>query len=344
MDGKYIYGITTGINETALDISGLFSHPVYTIAHQGLSCVVSDYSGQDFNSVPAKELIRHLLAHQVVVECVMEEHTVLPVKFGTVFASDDEVRDLLSVGYAQFWDGLAWIQDKTEVEVAVTWNAGQPPHETDIVSPATPSGKDVTITSGQQDAGECTHPIQVAKSSKKNRQSNYRERMLEFLRPVVIDAQPNTLISDKIVTNISFLIEKTRLEEFNHRVRQLDDLFRDQICFRTIGPLPPYNFATVEIIKLRPEEVEAAKKLLRLSRVTSASEVSKAYRIAAETHLDHMQDSGPAKRHLARLRQASDLLTAYCRGRAESGNSFLINVSRSLNKKLKHFHFAETGA
>ena len=126
MYDKYIYGIIDSSNETALGISGLgnFS-PVYTIAHRNLSCIVSDYPERDFGSMSKEEVVRGLLAHQVVVEHVMKKHTVLPVKFGTVLATPDEVQELLSRGRQQFVDTLGWIHDKVEVEVAATWDTEQ---------------------------------------------------------------------------------------------------------------------------------------------------------------------------------------------------------------------------
>jgi len=110
MYGKYIYGIIDSSSETDFNISGLNgSSPVYSIAHEDLSCVVSNYSGEEFNSMSEEEVVRSLLAHQVAVEHVMREHTVLPVKFGTVLTTSDEVRSLLSQGHTRFVDALTWI-------------------------------------------------------------------------------------------------------------------------------------------------------------------------------------------------------------------------------------------
>ena len=118
MDGKYIYGIISTRQETALGIPGMDgSSPVFTIAHHGLGGVASDHSGKEFASMAKEEVIRCLLGHQLVVEHLMREHTVLPVKFGTILATSKEVRGLLSQGHQQFTEALAWIQDKVEVEV-----------------------------------------------------------------------------------------------------------------------------------------------------------------------------------------------------------------------------------
>lgn len=308
MYGKYIYGIIIGGGNATLGVRGVGGASlVYTIAHQGLSCVVSNYSGKKFSSMSKGELAQCLLAHQAVVEKVMKRHTVLPVKFGTVLATSDEVCDLLSQGYSQFSLTLLWMQDKVEVEVAATWDREQ--------------------------------------ASMGQRRDSYLERIIGFLKPVSIEVQPNAPASDEMVMSVAFLVEGANLEVFDSRVRQLNDLFYNQINLHIIGPLPPYSFATVEVAKPSPEKMEEARQFLGLGEVISELEVRKAYRhLVAETHPDRRSGGELTKTRSAELRRASDLLIAHCRGQAESGGSFLINIRRSRSDEIQPPHLVEVGA
>jgi hypothetical protein len=342
MYGEYIYGIIDSSNETTWDIPGVDgSSPVDTIAYQDLSCVVSDYFGEEFGALSKEEVVRGLLAYQVVVEHIMKKHTVLPVKFGTVLATSEEVQELLSRGRQQFVDTLGWIHDKVEVEVAATWDTEQVLREIST-EPEIMRARDVTASGpGQRSLEDRIRLGQMVKASMDRRRDSYRERMISFLKPVVVDVQPNALVSDEMVMNVAFLVERANEEEFDSRVRQLNDLFHDQINFRIIGPLPPYSFATVEVTKLSPEKIEEARQLLGLGENTSEAEVRRAYRhLAAETHPDRKPGDEMAKVQFAKLRQTSDLLIAYCQGQAESGGSLLINIRRLKNEYL---HFVETG-
>ena len=319
--------------------------PVYTMAHQGLSCVVSDYRGREFGSMSKEEVVHCLLSHQVVVEHVMTEHTVLPVKFGTLLATSDEVRDLLAQGYHQFIDALAWFQDKVEVEVAATWDTGQVLQEISNEDDIVRAREAIASRPGQQTLDERIHLGQMVKASMDRRRDSYRERMIDFLKPLAIDVQPNALVSDQMVMNVAFLVEKANQEQFDARVTQLNDIFHDQIDFRIIGPLPPYSFATVEIARPSPEKMEEARQLLHLGEVISEPEVRRAYRqLAAETHPDRKPGDELAKARFTKLRQASDLLIAYCRGQAESGGSLLINIRRLRDEEVQHLRFAEIGS
>ena len=346
MEGKYIYGIISTSDDTTLDISGLgSSSPVYTMANQGISCILSDYSGREFGSMSKEEVVRCLFAHQMVVEHVMREHCVLPMKFGTILATSDEVRDLLSQGHQQFEDALAWIQDKVEVEAVATWDTGQVLREISNEEDLVRARVAIASKRAQQTLEERIHLGQMVKASMDRRRESYRERMMSFLEPVAVDVQPNALVSDAMVMNVAFLVERANQEEFDCQVRHLNDLFHDQIDFRIIGPLPPYSFATVEVTRPSPEKIEEAKQLLHLGDTPSEPEVRKAYRrLAAETHPDHNRGSDMAKSHFVKLRQAADLLIAYCRGQAESGGSFSINIKRPKVDEVQHLRFVETGS
>jgi hypothetical protein len=340
---KYIYGVIRGGEEAAWDISGVGdSGPICVITWQGLSCLVSDYPGKELGSLSKEEIIRFLLSHQTVVEHVMREHAVLPMKFGTMLASSDEVHELLSQGRQQFVDTLAWIQDKVEVEVAATWDTERVLREIST-EPEIMRARDVAASGPEQSSLEDRIRLgKMVKVSMDRRRDSCRKRMVEFLKPVAVDVQPNALVSDEMVMNVAFLVERANQEEFDSRVRQLNELFHDQINFRIIGPLPPYSFATVEVARLSPEKIREARQLLGLGENTSEAEVREAYRrLAAENHPDRRPPGNElTKVQFAQLRRAAGLLITYCRGQAESGGSLLINIRRLKNEYL---HFVETG-
>jgi hypothetical protein len=344
MYGKYIYGIIDNSNEADFNISGLNgSSSVYSIAHEDLSCVVSDYFGEELSSMSKEEVVRFLLAHQVVVERVMKGCTVLPVKFGTVLTTSDEARSLLSQGYSQFVDALAWIQDKVEIEVAATWDMKQ------ILQEISTEPEIFLASKAIAGKGAQTHQEQIGlgrmvKASMDKRRSGYRERMINFLMSVAVDVQPNALVSDEMVMNVAFLVEKANQEEFDSCVKQLDDFFHNQINFRVIGPLPPYTFATVEVTRPSLEKIEEARQLLHLGEAFSEMGVRKAYRhLAAQSHPDYSPGDETTKAQFAKLHQASELLIAYCRGQGESDGNLLINIRRLRNEEVEHLSFAGTG-
>lgn len=345
MDGKYIYGIIkTGTGNCASGITGVAaSSPVHLISHKDLSCVLSDYSGAEFGSVSREEVFRRLVAHQTVVEHVMKKYAVLPVKFGTLLTTTEEVRQLLAQGYSQFVEALAWFHDKVELEVAATWDMQQVLREISSTEEII-KAREATVKTGRQQTVEQRIRLgQMVKGSVDRYRENYRERMISFLKPTVIDAQSNILVSDELVMNVAFLVEKVRLQEFNNRVSELNDLFHNQFNFRLIGPMPPYSFTTIEVTRLNQQVLEEARQLLCMDGTISESGVRKAYRhLAAETHPDCQNGDTLAKAKFIKLRRAAELLIDYCRKQSESDNGLLINIKCSRVEDIQHFHFAET--
>jgi hypothetical protein len=321
MYGKYVYGISLGSGDAILGVKGLAGNsPVYLIAHEGLSGVVSDYNGGDFDSMSKEELARCLLTHQVVVEQVVKKHPVLPMKFGTVLATADEVGELLALGQPQFFLTLLWIQDKVELEVVSSSAGGQVIEENGAVPETLPAEEPL--------------PPEGLKLSKTQRRQSYLERMIGFLQPVSVDVQPHPQSQGGGVMSVAFLVDRANLDDFNERIKQLNALFYNQIDFQAVGPLPPYSFATVEVNKPSREGIDEAKRLLNLSEVAGEVEVRQAYhRLAAEA------GAPPAE-----LRRASDLLVAYCRGKPEKEGRLLISIRRSRSDEVQPLRLVEVGS
>ena len=64
----------------------------------------------------------NVLAHQRVNETVMREHTVLPMSFGTVFKTRDDVTAFLKSAYRAFSDVLDKMENKLEFGLKVLWD------------------------------------------------------------------------------------------------------------------------------------------------------------------------------------------------------------------------------
>ena len=354
MSHSYLYGIVEGASGAVLGFPGAGSaSPVRMVESDGLACVVSDHGGGDLRTLPREELVRRLLAHQQVVERVMQDHTVLPVKFGTVLDNAQEVLDLLSQGRSEFAGALASIRDKVEIEVAATWDTSRILEEISRDEEVV-CARQAIIRKGQPTVEDRLRLGEMVKACIDDRRDSYRERMVSFLRPRSVDVVPNALVSDEMVMNVAFLVERARQHEFDAAVHQLDEIFQNEIAFRVIGPLPPYSFSTVEITRLTPEQIEEARQALHLGEVLSGTEVRKAYRrLAAEEQRNRRPGDRTANGQFSRLRRASDLLLRYCRAQKDAKRSqrgvgassrdggclFLIDIGRTRSDEVEPARF-----
>jgi hypothetical protein len=86
--GKYVYCIIKSRQPLEFGRIGIGPAPsrVLTIHHRDLAAVVSDTPLGVLD--PTRD---NVLAHQRVNETVMREHTVIPMSFGTVFKTSDDI-------------------------------------------------------------------------------------------------------------------------------------------------------------------------------------------------------------------------------------------------------------
>ncbi len=88
-EGKYLYCVIKERAPRKFNILGQDEKEVYTISKGGLAIAVSDTSKEEYSFI--KE---HLTCHQKVIEQVMNEgYDVLPVRFGTVAKSEEDIRE-----------------------------------------------------------------------------------------------------------------------------------------------------------------------------------------------------------------------------------------------------------
>ena len=118
IEGKYVYCIIRNDRLREFGEIGIGSGArVYTVNHKDLAAVVSDTPIVIYD--PTRE---NVLAHEFVNETVMREFTLIPMSFGTIFRSENDVRALLNSTYQAFTDVLDKMQDKIEFGLKILWD------------------------------------------------------------------------------------------------------------------------------------------------------------------------------------------------------------------------------
>lgn len=117
-EGKYLYCIIEEPNERNFGPMGIgkSNNEVYTIGYRDLSCVVSTTPMTKYVISP-----ENLMAHEKVIEKVMEDYTVLPFRFCTIATSLEEVRSLQNRRYREFKNLLRSMDNKVELGLKVWW-------------------------------------------------------------------------------------------------------------------------------------------------------------------------------------------------------------------------------
>jgi hypothetical protein len=174
---------------------------------------------------------------------------VLPVRFGTVLASDDDVRARLLEPNA---DNLAGLLDEVAgcVQLTVKGDYDEEALMSDVVrsSPVVAELRErirrVPEAAGYYDRirlGELV-AAEVA-----GRRSDDTRRALEMLRVHAVAAKEEAPTHPNAAFNLAFLIERDKEAAFSGSVGDLAGELGGRVELRYVGPLPPYSFAAAEL-------------------------------------------------------------------------------------------------
>jgi len=252
-EGKYIYCIIGTKQERNFGPIGIGSRgdEVLTIGYDELSMVVSNHPITKF--VVNRE---NLLAHEKVIEEVMKEFdSVLPVRFGTIASSADEIRNLLDRRYREFKNALRDADHKVELGVKGVWKNmdvifKEVVDENKAIKRTKEDIQNDKNNKNIQAKMEVGKMVEKALEKKKEKEA---ERIVDTLRRTAFDYKLNKAVGDEMFMNAAFLIDKGREKEFDNVMDDLSEKYKDRIKFMYAGPLPVFNFVNIVIY---PEEWE----------------------------------------------------------------------------------------
>jgi hypothetical protein len=213
--------------------------PARTIVHSDLVAVVSDVPG--LRIALSRE---NLLDHQRVLEEVLRRSDVLPFSFGTVASSDEEVREVLLEGaYYALQEQLEYVRGCVELEVKVFWEQERLFAEIAEENDEVRALRD-TISLLPDDAASMEKITlgQLTAAEIENKSKWEADGVLEVLEPQAVEVLVSPNLSDNMLLNAAFLVERAREEEFDGVVAALARAHAGRLTFTYVGPLPPYSF------------------------------------------------------------------------------------------------------
>jgi hypothetical protein len=217
---------------------------VRAVEYADLAAIVSD------SPEMAYEVSReNVAAHQLVLEEAMTRSDVLPFSFSTVAGSDEEVREkFLKRESDELHRYLEYIRGRVELDLRVLWDrerlfaeivseddeiralrdslAGRPPDET------------------HHERVELGQLTQAAVTLKCDAEA---EAILQVLQPLAVETGLNPNLTELMLLNASFLVDRTQVPAFDAQVQALGEAQAQRMSFRYVGPLPPYNFVNLSV-------------------------------------------------------------------------------------------------
>lgn len=241
--GKYVYCIIRTQDPLRFGPIGIGSETaeVTTVNFKDLAAVASDAPMGVLD--PTRE---NVLAHQRVNETVMRDHTVLPMSFGTVFKTRDDIVELLRSAYDAFGDVLHKMQNKFEFGLKVLWDRDLVIKEIEAEDEGLRRLKsEISSARGSTYFARVQYGRAVD-SALQQRSERYVAEIFEALRDVSVASRTNKPIGDKMIMNAAFLVSRDKEQSFDARVKDIGARY-DKLTFKYTGPWPPYNFVNIRL-------------------------------------------------------------------------------------------------
>ncbi len=256
--GKYLYCIIRCAEERTFDgvtAIGEPGGPVHSLTWGELAAVASDSSTERYDASRA-----HLLAHERVIEAIMREQTVLPVRFGTVARSESpvaSVQRLLERRAEEFNRLLCEMEGKVELGLKALWRDEDALFE-EIV---TEDGEIRALRDAlrrRPDGASARARIrlgEMVKAALARKRAGEATGIISSLRGIADRIADNTVLLDRMILNTAFLVRQEREVEFDRAIASLDEELGPRIRLRYTGPVAPYNFVRIVV---NWEEIRAA--------------------------------------------------------------------------------------
>jgi hypothetical protein len=245
VDGRYVYGIIQANQPAAFGKTGIggSGENVYTVHHGDVAAVVSKTSVFIFD--PTRE---NALAHEHVIETVMKTNTIIPMSFGTVFRTDQDIKEVLKSIYPSLKDVLKQMSGKLEFGLKVTWDRDR------VIEELKRNHEEIhrfhiELTKKHLQSTYFAR-MQLGRMIDKalaERSADYVREIYDALRSICVASRDNKPIGDKMIMNAAFLINRDREAHFDAAVNKVAQKFADRLNFKYTGPWPPYNFVNIRL-------------------------------------------------------------------------------------------------
>jgi hypothetical protein len=244
-EGKYVYCIIETQDHRSFGPVGIGGRgdEVYTVHHDGLAAVVSNTPLVVYD--PTRE---NVFAHEQVNETVMREFTVLPMAFGVLFRTEEDIIELMRGTYDALRDVLTKMEGKVEFGLKVNWDREQVIAEIEQQSEEIRNLKEqITSRSSGSTYFARMQLGRLIETALTDQADAYVREVYSVLRDTAVASRANKPIGDKMIMNAAFLVERDRESEFDNKVKEIAAKYEGKLSFKYTGPWPPYNFVHIRL-------------------------------------------------------------------------------------------------
>lgn len=208
-------------------IQGVNGAPVLSYPSGEFAVICSEY---DRNGAQLEE--KHVLEHARVVSVCFRSGTVLPFRFGTIFDSDEALRQAVRANRRTFGQSVARLRGKAEMHLKL------------VVRDGTAGDAIAEIQLPNSVGGEYLAKLREKASRDRERQTKARALSVQvhkLFNPLEEEISCKRVDANGMLIDIAHLIDSKTIEKYQNRYSSAAKQLKN--CEISVsGPWPPYHF------------------------------------------------------------------------------------------------------
>jgi gas vesicle protein GvpL/GvpF len=241
---KYVYGVVRAGDASPPRGPGIDDAPVRVIPHGGVAALASDVPG-DFLEAGREELLRH----SRVLEETMTSSVVLPMRFGVVLPDEETVHQRLLDPYGEDLEAqLEAMEGKVEITIKGIYDEAAILRE--LIAEDRGIAKLREAIHGKPEEATYYQRIELGEliaAALEEKQAAAAPQIIDRLAALAVDVRVGEPAHERMAVNASFLVERSRLEEFDRAVDKIGVEQAGRIQLKYTGPLPPHSFVELGV-------------------------------------------------------------------------------------------------
>ena len=243
----YLYAITDRPELPVPAEPGLDGASLFSLTCQDIAAVVSSLTTSAVS--PTED---NLWRHEAVVEVLMADRTVLPMRFGTVLANEAAIQAVLAAHYADFVASLDRVRGRVELGLRVLWDEEQGSKGAgEQGSRGNPPPHLGTSAPLPKDSGRAYLMARLEEERQRQARCQRAEALAEELHTplsrLAVDSTRQVLVTPGLLLTAAYLVEREQVAAFRQEVEALSTA-NPTLRFLCTGPWPAYNFVTATVV------------------------------------------------------------------------------------------------
>lgn len=238
-DQLYVYGIITAHAKLPAQLVGVEESPVEVTRHGDLAAVVTSIDPNQEVGTPD-----NLLAHSTVLDAIAADIPVLPMTFGTIVPTAEELNEtVLAENEANFLEALGNLEGTTQYTVRARYIRDAVLADLVEENPEVARLREaISGTAEDETRQERIELGELIVGAFDNLRVEHAQQIIDEVSPTVEDfvEQEGGQVED--VVELAVLVHKDSVTEFEDALEAVAGQLHSRINFQLLGPQAPYDF------------------------------------------------------------------------------------------------------